>query len=127
MTAARPPIRLCALDDIPDGGACALIAPVIKNSPTDTHKAMRQSLIAVRRKNSVWLYVNACPHVGAPLNMEPGQFLNYDKTLILCANHGALFTIDGGLCIHGPCIGKTLDNIPCRIEKGAVYLGSGPN
>lgn len=114
--------RLCALDDIPDGGACALIIPVIKNSPTDPQETARQSIIAVRQGNSVWLYVNACPHIGAPLDMEPGQFLNYDKTLILCANHGALFTLDGGLCIHGPCVGKALNSIPCRVEGSAVYL-----
>lgn len=115
MTAALT-IPLCRLEDIPDGGSCALVAP------HDARTARPQALIALRRGRTVWLYVNACPHIGAPLDMEPGQFLNHDKSLILCTMHGALFSVENGLCVQGPCAGKSLTRVPCKIEDGIVHI-----
>jgi len=104
---------LIQLEQIPDGDSAGLIAKI---------KGQNTALIAVRQGESVFLYVNTCPHIGAPLDFEPGRFLNLEKDLIQCALHGALFTIDTGNCVDGPCKGKHLTSVPCVIKKGGVYL-----
>ncbi len=79
----------------------------------------------VRGSDGPRAYVNWCPHAGHRLEPEPHRFLTSDGALILCASHGALFERDGGLCIAGPCAGKSLVAVPVRIEGDYVLLGDG--
>jgi nitrite reductase/ring-hydroxylating ferredoxin subunit len=77
----------------------------------------------VRRGSSVHAYVNHCPHAGFPLNWSPDAFLAPGAPLILCAMHGALFEIETGLCLSGPCDGMRLRPLPVRVARGYVMLG----
>lgn len=79
----------------------------------------------VRCGATVRAYVNHCPHAGFPLNWQPDQFLAPDTPLILCVMHGALFEIEGGACVSGPCPGKALRPLPVRVERGYVLLEEG--
>jgi nitrite reductase/ring-hydroxylating ferredoxin subunit len=79
----------------------------------------------VRRREVLRAYVNHCPHAGAPLNWKPHQFLAPDAPLILCAMHGALFDMESGECISGPCEGLGLRRIPVCIDNGYVFLEPG--
>jgi nitrite reductase/ring-hydroxylating ferredoxin subunit len=99
--------RLCALADIPDGGSERI-----------------GGYLAVRREESVFVYVNRCPHIGAPLDFRPGQFLNLDKTHIMCSLHGALFNIDDGLCVYGPCAGDSLEAVATEVRDGVLYAAA---
>ena len=108
-------VPLCRLDDIPDGDSNGFFAPVGEQW---------YGYLAVRRGEDVFVYVNSCPHTGAPLNLLPGQFLNTDKTLISCCNHGALFRIEDGFCIKGPCAGKTLQPVAVTVEGGEVFVAA---
>jgi nitrite reductase/ring-hydroxylating ferredoxin subunit len=76
----------------------------------------------VRRGACVRAYVNHCPHAGFPLNWTPDRFLAPEAPLILCAMHGALFEIETGLCVSGPCAGLRLRTLPIRVEHGYVTL-----
>ena len=80
----------------------------------------------VRRGNEVFAYQNICKHVGHPLNWQPDSFLNETGNLIVCASHGALYEIDSGVCIAGPCPGKALNRVPVEIRDGAVVV-TAPN
>ncbi len=102
--------RLCALADIPDGGS-GRIEPA----------GIGRGYLALRRGASVFVYVNRCPHTGLPLDFTPGQFLNLEKTHILCANHGALFNIEDGRCIAGPCVGDRLQAVATEVRDGVLY------
>jgi nitrite reductase/ring-hydroxylating ferredoxin subunit len=104
---------LCRLDDIPDGGSAGF-----SMAATDGDEPLE--LMAIRRGNSVFCYVNSCPHWGSPLDLVPGRFLARDGRHILCTTHGALFRIDDGRCIKGPCLGAALRPVPCRVEDGRV-------
>jgi nitrite reductase/ring-hydroxylating ferredoxin subunit len=77
----------------------------------------------VRRGGNVHAYVNHCPHAGFPLNWNPDAFLAHDAPLILCAMHGALFEIETGLCLSGPCDGLRLRPLSVRVVRGYVMLG----
>lgn len=104
---------LCRLGDIADGGAAAFTAE-LGGRPT--------AVMALRRGGHVFVYVNSCPHIGAPLDMPPGRFLSLDKTHILCSNHGALFRIEDGHCVWGPCAGRALAPVAVSIAGEAVHL-----
>ncbi len=69
-------------------------------------------------------YRNRCPHTGAPLNWLPQQFLSVEQEFIQCAIHGALFRPHDGLCLHGPCNGRSLEVIPLTIKAGVVSTKS---
>jgi len=77
----------------------------------------------VQTANGVAAYVNYCPHAGHPLNLRPNKFLTPDRNLILCCSHGALFARDNGLCIAGPCAGRSLTRIDVEVVGGFVVLG----
>lgn len=114
-TAAAP--ILCRLAEIPDGGSAGFAVTWPSGE--------RQGVLAVRRGERVFAYVNSCPHVGSPLDFEPGQFLNFERTHILCSTHGAIFRIEDGRCVRGPCVGKSLAAIPVEVRAGAVHLPVG--
>ena len=100
---------LCALDDIPEDGA--------KGFELDT-----ASLFAVRRDGQVYLYRNRCPHRGVELNWLEDQFLDMDGQLIQCAMHGALFLIESGECVAGPCLGQALEPVPFAVVDGRIEV-----
>ena len=79
-------------------------------------------LFAVRRGDSVRVFVNACPHIGTPLDWVPNRFLSADGSLIICAVHGAEFRIDDGVCIRGPCRGDSLEAVLIEIKDGIVFV-----
>ena len=104
---------LCRLDDIPDGGARGF-GP----SPGGF-----TGLFAVRRGGTVHVYVNACPHIGIPLNLLPDRFLDGAGREIVCAAHGARFRVEDGFCVAGPCAGQDLEAVPARLDAaGTVFV-----
>lgn len=101
--------RLCDLEAIPDGDAIGVEAP-------------GGEIVLVRQGRDVWAYRNVCPHLGIELNFMPDVFLDMEKRYIQCANHSALFQIEDGACIWGPCQGESLAAVPVTVQDGAVWL-----
>jgi nitrite reductase/ring-hydroxylating ferredoxin subunit len=75
-----------------------------------------------RRGAEIRAWVNHCPHAGHPLNLRPHDFLAPDSALIRCSSHGALFDLESGLCLAGPCAGARLRAIGIRIVGGYVLI-----
>ena len=80
------------------------------------------AILVVRQEDSVSAFINECPHRGIRLEWQPDQFLDSEKQYIQCSTHGALFTLDSGHCIVGPCSGKSLRSLECFIEDGKVWV-----
>ncbi len=99
--------RLCAVHDIPDGGAIEL-----------DHAG--DSLVAIRYGTQVYVYQNICPHAGRALNWAPGRFL-LSLGQLVCAAHGAAFKPENGECIGGPCRGQSLTKVEVFLEHDQVY------
>jgi nitrite reductase/ring-hydroxylating ferredoxin subunit len=76
----------------------------------------------VRRGGTVRAYVNHCPHAGFPLNWQPDQFLATHAPVIRCVMHGALFEIETGDCVSGPCLGQGLQPLKVTVRNGYVLL-----
>lgn len=80
-------------------------------------------LLGVRRHGQVYLYRNRCPHRGIPLNWEPGDsVLDATASLLSCAHHGALFLVESGECISGPCEGDALEALECHEDHQGIWL-----
>ncbi|MDD9876075.1 MAG: Rieske (2Fe-2S) protein [Magnetovibrio sp.] len=105
--------RLCALDEVPEGGSNGFVV--------DTADG-RCGIMVIRRAGDVVCYVNSCPHIGTPLDMQPGRFLSQDGRHILCTTHGALFEIDDGLCVAGPCVDDHLTAVAAEVRDGSVFV-----
>ncbi len=105
--------QLCRLDDLSDPGT--------RGFAVQTDQGLNDIFI-VRRGDCIFAYQNHCPHTGSPLDWQPDQFLNLDRTLIQCATHFALFRIDDGHCVSGPCAGQALSAITAQVVDGWVYV-----
>ena len=103
---------LCRLDEIPDGEARGF-GP----SPGGF-----TGLFAVRRGGAAYVYANACPHLGVGLDWAPNRFLTADGALVVCSAHGALFQVEDGRCLSGPCVGKHLEAVPATIRDGVLLV-----
>ena len=79
-------------------------------------------LFAVKKDDQLYLYWNRCPHLGTPLEWEEDRFLDADGALIQCSTHGALFRIEDGHCLIGPCQGKYLQAVPFSVENGMMIV-----
>lgn len=80
------------------------------------------SILAVKKYGKIHIYLNSCPHLGIQMEMIPDQFLDATHSLIMCSMHGALFTIDEGLCISGPCFDQKLKSIPFTIHENKILI-----
>lgn len=81
-----------------------------------------RSLLAIRRQGQVYLYRNRCPHRGIALNWTADAFLDDSASLIRCAHHGALFLIESGECVSGPCEGEALQALACHEDSAGIWL-----
>ncbi len=79
-------------------------------------------LLLVDREGRLYAYVNSCPHIGAPLDWVPEQFLDHSGEYIQCSNHMALFEITTGLCVSGPCRGEKLTALQVEVDGDQVIL-----
>jgi nitrite reductase/ring-hydroxylating ferredoxin subunit len=79
-------------------------------------------LMAIRREGQVYVYQNRCPHRGVPLEWQPDEFLDTSGSLIQCATHGALFLIESGECVAGPCAGQSLTAIASREDASGIWI-----
>lgn len=102
---ARPPagVVLCALEDLPDPGA--------KGFAFRRGEAAFAGFV-VRKDGTVRGYVDSCPHARWPLASIGDRYLTREGDLILCSGHGALFRIEDGACVSGPCEGRGLEAWP---------------
>ncbi len=83
-----------------------------------------ESLIVHRdAAGDVRAWLNVCPHAGRRLDWAPGQFLRSKDGLLVCAVHGASFTLANGECVAGPCRGERLREVPVHCVDGEVRLG----
>ena len=108
------PITLCPLEEIEDGGSRGFYL-----EPDDPDGL---SVFVIREGDDVYGYLNSCPHTGVTLEFTPDRFLNADGSYILCSTHGALFEIEDGYCVAGPCAGQGLTPADISVSEGGQVI-----
>jgi nitrite reductase/ring-hydroxylating ferredoxin subunit len=115
--AARTERVLCPLSEIEDGQGRGF---------TLGEGNARREIFVLRAGARVYGYVNSCPHQGTPLDWVPDRFVSTETGLVLCATHGAMFRVEDGYCVAGPCAGQALRRVPVRVDAaGRVILDDG--
>ena len=110
---------ICASDQIERGGARAFSLSRFDESG----ESRPFPIVVIRTHGNDYVgYVNACPHDGVWLNIGSGDFFTQDRAFLKCGRHGATFEIDSGICIDGPCQGKSLQPIALAVVDGEVCL-----
>lgn len=109
-----PGLRLCALSELADPGA--------KGFRFRADQALFAGVV-VRRGELVAGYEDRCPHAGWPLAALDDRFLTRSGEHILCSGHGALFRLEDGGCVAGPCLGQALCPWPLEVREGEVFTG----
>lgn len=80
-------------------------------------------VIVTQRDGQFFAYLNRCPHLGISLEFQEQQFMDMDREFLLCANHGALFRVEDGECVFGPCKNQALTPITIQVHSdGGIYL-----
>ncbi len=82
----------------------------------------REEIFVVRRESKVFAYRNRCPHTGAPLDWREHEYLDESGEFIQCANHAALFRLEDGYCVAGPCRRQHLEPVGIRLEDQDILL-----
>jgi len=77
--------------------------------------------ILVDTDEGVRAWRNYCQHL-THIPLDKGSGAPVRDGEVLCANHGAMFDADSGLCTHGPCEGATLEAVAVRVADGTVSL-----
>lgn len=106
-------VRLCRLEDLELHGSKGVIVAI---------DGEEREIFVVRNKVGIFAYENSCPHTGTPLDWMPDQFLDAEREYIICSTHGALFGIEDGVCVAGPCINQKLLQLSVVVSDGEVYL-----
>jgi nitrite reductase/ring-hydroxylating ferredoxin subunit len=100
-------MRLGRLDAIANGEARGFAVPDIDCK-----------IVVVRRDARVFAYLDSCPHYagGTPMAWKTDQYLDGSKTHLACHSHGALFDIETGVCVLGPCLGQRLTRVAAAVD-----------
>ena len=103
--------KICMTEDIPEREA--------RSFETDDN----QTIFVTQRDGAFYAYQNLCPHLQTELEFLENQFLDQDQEYIECSTHGALFNVETGECIAGPCLGESLTKIDIKVHSdGGIYL-----
>ena len=108
-------IRLTPLEIIPDGTARNFVVQL---------NAGRFHGFVVRRGSDVFGYVDRCPHMGLPLAQVLDDYLTPMGDRLVCSWHGALFEVDSGRCVGGPCSGSRLTPWPVTVADGHIMTAA---
>ena len=106
-------INVAKLSDIEEGSANGAVIEL-----ADGHR----HLILTRKADEVNVFLNSCPHTGVRLDWKVGVFLTVDKAHLQCSTHGALFELDSGFCVAGPCINQCLVQLQTKVYDQAIYV-----
>jgi nitrite reductase/ring-hydroxylating ferredoxin subunit len=102
-------IELCSVHDLNEGQSLGFDIP-------------GRPVFAVRKDGDLFVYQNECPHLGVELEFQENDFLDLDGALIQCSTHGALFEIETGHCLSGPCQGDYLTPVKFTVKDEVLYL-----
>ncbi len=108
---------LCHMDDLAEDHSKGIVV-----NPASRYA----DIVLVRTRKGIYAYRNRCPHTGAPMEWEPDQFLDCTATVIQCGIHGALFRIEDGYCVSGPCVRQSLQPVELIERDGWLIALDSP-
>jgi nitrite reductase/ring-hydroxylating ferredoxin subunit len=87
----------------------------------DAEDATQEAVLVRTADGEVSGWLNYCRHL-LDVRLDKGSGAPMRDGELVCANHGAYFEADSGVCTVGPCAGATLEPVDVAVVDGAVYL-----
>ena len=109
LTCTPAGVPLAPLAAIADGAARNFVLQM---------RAGRFHGFVIRRGAGVVGYVDRCPHAGVPLAQTLDDYVRGGQ--IVCSWHGAIFAVEDGRCLGGPCPGAALARWPVAVRNGMI-------
>ena len=109
---------ICSLSDIPSQKARGF--NLVRVDDDGTEKPWH--IVVVRWGRQVFGYVNKCPHDGVNLDWERNQFLDPNGIRLMCGKHGAQFELGTGMCVDGPCKGRSLTPVALTVLDNDICV-----
>lgn len=81
----------------------------------------RAPAFVVRYGGTVHGYLNRCSHVPMELDWQEGVFFDAEGVDLICSTHGALYSVQDGRCLGGPCGSKPLVRLLVEERDGKIY------
>lgn len=110
------PRRVAAIEEVPVEGTLLVTLERIDDGT-------RREVILTRRNGDVLAYENRCQH-WRDVRLDKGDGARTRDGEIVCAKHGAIFAVESGECVHGPCMGAALAPVSVSVAGGEVTLDS---
>jgi nitrite reductase/ring-hydroxylating ferredoxin subunit len=109
---------ICRMSDIPSQKARGFQLMIVGDD--GAHRPWY--ILVVRWGRQVFGYVNKCPHDGVNLDWERNQFLDSNGIRLMCGKHGALFELGTGICVDGPCKGRSLMPVALTVMEDDICV-----
>lgn len=109
---------ICSMSDIPSQKARGFTLMRVDDDGT----ARPWPIVVVRWGRQVFGYLNKCPHDGVNLDWERNQFFDPNGIRLMCGKHGALFELGTGMCLDGPCKGRSLQSVQVAIIDNDICV-----
>jgi len=113
MRTFNPGERLIEKEALGEGEA-ALLRALVDGLPDE--------IVVVRTEKGHRAYVNRCRHISVPLDYGDGEVFDESGKMFQCRTHGALYRIEDGRCVAGPCSGASLISVEIVEKEDGVYL-----
>jgi nitrite reductase/ring-hydroxylating ferredoxin subunit len=82
---------------------------------------VREAILVELDDGGITGWLNHCQHF-THIMIDKGSGAPMRNGELVCANHGAMFEADSGVCTYGPCEGAVLDDVEVSVDDGEVYL-----
>jgi nitrite reductase/ring-hydroxylating ferredoxin subunit len=109
---------ICSMSDIPSQKARGFHLMIVEEDGT----TRPWPIVVVRWGKQVFGYHNKCPHDGVNLDWERNQFLDPNGIRLMCGKHGALFELGTGMCVDGPCKGRSLQPVALSVIDNDICV-----
>lgn len=76
----------------------------------------------VKKNGRYFAYHNLCKHLPVTLDLHDGAFFTHDKAHLQCHMHGAMYEMETGFCVAGPCQGTRLNILPLVEEETQIVV-----
>ena len=78
--------------------------------------------IVIQKDGAYFAYQNLCMHLAVTLDLNDENFFTHDKTHLQCHMHGAMYEVETGFCVAGPCQGTRLKSLELRVEPNRLVI-----
>lgn len=112
-----PRVRLCGSAELEEKGRAVLFDV--------RHHGEAMRAFALRHGGRVVAYLNRCVHVPTELDWNPGEFLDAERSFIVCSIHGATYRPADGRCVGGPCARGRLTPLAVEDDGADVWWQPG--